>query len=195
MHDLQIFTTQPQRVEQLLERVAELQAAQARSIGRTDVHGDIAGVVVDLVQAEQIILIGALDGGVEILADVDPQHAFEPGRFDTSQQGIDTVVVEAHAIDDRLGFRQAEDSRLRVAGLRARRHGADLDEAETQLRQPANGLTILVQPRGQTYRVGKVQPHHPHWQAGRRLAKHRIQPETAARANQLEGKFVGSFRR
>src|SRR3546814_14603954 len=92
----------------MLERVAELQAAQARRVRRTDVDGDVACVVIDLVQAEQVVLLGALDRRIEILADVDTEDALEPGGLYPSQQRIYTMVIETHAIDDRLGLGQAE---------------------------------------------------------------------------------------
>ncbi len=50
--------------------------------------------------------------------------------------------------------------RLGVARLRARGHGADFDETETQLREAIDGRTVLVQAGSQPDRVGKVEPHH-----------------------------------
>jgi hypothetical protein len=52
--------------------------------------------------------------------------------------------------------------RLRVAGLRTRRHRADLDEAEAQRRQRVDVRAVLVKPRGQSHRIGKVDAHHVH---------------------------------
>lgn len=70
----QLFAALGQGVEQLLERVAELQAAQARGIGRADVDRDVAGGGVDLVQADQVVIDSTFDRGIEVLADVDAQH-------------------------------------------------------------------------------------------------------------------------
>ena len=60
----------------------------------------------------------------------------------------------------RLRLRQAEHARLRVAGLRARRHRADLDEAEAERGQRVDVFAVLVEPGGQADGVGKVKPHH-----------------------------------
>src|SRR5471032_2316717 len=64
-----------QGFEQLLERNTELQATQTGRIRRADVDGDVAGVGVDLVQANQVIIDGALYGRVEVLADIDAEDA------------------------------------------------------------------------------------------------------------------------
>jgi hypothetical protein len=154
----QVFLALAQGFEQLLERVTELQAAQARGVGRADVDGHIAGVGVDLVQAEQVVIYRTFHRGVEVLADIDPEDALVLGGLDPRQQVIDAQVVEPHAIDDRLGLRQAENARLGIARLRTRRHGADLDKTEAQLRKAVDGRTVLVQASCQAHRVGKSSP-------------------------------------
>ncbi|MNK96990.1 hypothetical protein D3C87_1173020 [compost metagenome] len=180
--------------QQLLERIAELQAAQARRVRRADVDRHIAGVGVDLVQADQVIVDRALDRRIEVFANIDTQHALVLGRRHTGQQVIDAEVVEAHAIDDRLGFRQTEQARLRIARLRTRSDGADFDKTETQLRKAVDGRAILVQASRQTHRVRKVQAHDIHRHFCRRLAQQAVEPQTSARADQVQGQIVGSFR-
>jgi len=105
------------------------------------------------------------------------------------------MVIETHAIDDRLGLGQAKYPWLGVAWLRARRHGSHFDETEAQLRHSANGFAVLVQPCCQADRIGEIEPHHLNRKTCWRFAEHCIEPETATGANQLEGKFMGSFRR
>ncbi|MNN43621.1 hypothetical protein D3C81_1578670 [compost metagenome] len=104
----QLLAALGQGIEQLLERIAELQAAQARGVRRADVDGDVAGVGVHLVQADQVVIDGTFDRGVEVLADVDAQHTVVARSPHTAKQVIDAQVVEAHAVDDGRGFRQAE---------------------------------------------------------------------------------------
>src|SRR5690606_17557626 len=191
----QVFLATTQGFEQLAQRIAELQAAQPGGIRRADVDRDVAGVGIDLFQADQVVVHRALDRGVEVLADVDAQHATVLCRAHPLEQVVDAVVVEAHAVDDGLGFRQAEQARLRVARLRARRHGADLGEAETQLAETVDGVAVLVQTGGQSDRVGEFQTHDLHWQGRRLLAQQTVQPQTPARAEQVEGQFVRGFRR
>ncbi|MNI50264.1 hypothetical protein D3C73_1049150 [compost metagenome] len=180
--------------QQLLERIAELQAAQARRVRRADVDRDVAGMGVDLVQADQVIVDRTLDWRIEILADVDAQHALVLGRCDASQQVIDAEVVEAHAIDDRLGFRQTEQARLRVARLRTWRDGADFDKTETQLGETIDGRAVLVQAGGQPHRIREVQAHDIHRRLRRGLAQQAVEPKTPARADQVQGQIVGGFR-
>ena len=149
---------------------------------------------IDLVQAQQVIVHGALHRGIEVLADIDAQHALVLGGLDPRQQVLDTLVVEAHAIDDRLGLGQAEQARLGVARLRPGGHGADLDKTETQLGEAIDGITVLVQARCQPHRIGKIQAHHTHRQAGRGLAQQAIEAQAATGADQVDGQFVGGLR-
>ena len=174
MFSSQLLTALGQGIEQLLERIAELQAAQARGVRRTDVDRDIAGSGVHLVQADQVVVDRALDRGVEVLADVDTQHTAVARRTNTTQQVVDPQVVEAHAVDDCGGLRQAEQPRLGVARLRARRDGADFDETEAQLGKAVDGRAILVQAGGQADRVGEVQAHDRNRQRRRLLAQHAV---------------------
>ncbi|SVJ78053.1 Uncharacterised protein [Klebsiella pneumoniae] len=194
MPQRQRFLTLAQCLQQLLERIAELQAAQAGRVRRADVDGDVAGVGVDLVQADQVVVDRALHRGIEVLADVDPQHAAILRRTHPRQQVVDAVVVETHAIDDRVGLRQAEQARPGIARLRSRSDGADLDEAETELAEPVDGVAVLVQARGQPHRVGKLQAQHRDRQTGRLGRQQAVQAQAAAGPDQVDGQFVGGFR-
>ncbi|MNC41963.1 hypothetical protein D3C75_907570 [compost metagenome] len=148
-----------QGIEQLLERVAELQAAQARGVGRADIDRDVAGGGVDLVQADQVVIDGTFDRGIEVLADVDAQHPLVARGAYALEQVINAQVVEAHAVDDGRGFRQAEQPWLGVARLRTRGDSADFDKTEAQLGEAVDGRAVLVQASCQPHRVGEVQAH------------------------------------
>src|SRR3546814_1425118 len=52
----------------------------------------------------------------------------------------------------------AEDARLRVARLRARRDRSDLREAHAEPQHRGEGVGILVEPGGKTDRIRKVEP-------------------------------------
>ena len=65
-------------------------------------------------------------------------------------------VVEAHAVDHRAVLFQAEQARLRVAGLRARRDAADLDKAETEATGLAPDPGVLVEAGRQTDGICKA---------------------------------------
>ena len=66
-----------------------------------------------------------------------------------------TGIVEAEPVDDGFIVHQPEDARLVVAGLRLRRDGADLGEAETELQDFLGHLGILVVTGGKPQRIGK----------------------------------------
>ena len=59
---------------------------------------------------------------------------------------------------------QPGNPRPRIAGLRPRRHGADLDKAETELQQRIGHFRILVETGRHADRVGKIQAEGPHRQ-------------------------------
>src|SRR5215831_5997781 len=102
-------------------------------------------------EAGEIVLGRALVERVEVLADVESQNAAARGTesrpLHVGEEALDAVVVEAEAVDQRFGFRQTEESRLRISGLRARRHGAAFDEAEAEARQPVDVRRVLVESR------------------------------------------------
>src|SRR5471032_3620244 len=104
---------------------------------------------------------------------------------------IDAQVVKAHAIDDSLGFRQAEDPGFWVARLRAWRHGANFDKTETQLRKPVDGCAVLVEAGSQPDRVGEVESHHRYRHFCRCLAYQAIEPQTTTGTDQVQGQIVG----
>ena len=92
----------------------------------------------------------------------------------------------------RLPLRQAEQARLRVARLRPRRDGADLEEAEAQRGQRVDVLAVLVEAGGQADGVGEVEPHHAHRLAGGHGAGDG-QVQRQRRAHAGEGQVVGGF--
>jgi hypothetical protein len=63
-----------------------LQVAQVLRVRRGDVHHHVAGLVVDAVQACQVVVGGAFDRRVEVLADVDAEHAAERGALDVAHE-------------------------------------------------------------------------------------------------------------
>src|SRR5574337_292668 len=139
-----------------------LELAEVLGVGRGDVDRDVAGQGIDLFEASQVVVGGALDGSVEVLADVDAQHAVVAGGADVGDQGIDAVVVEAHAVDDALYLGQPEQAGPRIAGLRAGGDGADLQKTEAQPGQAVDGLAVLVQAGSQAHPVREAHTHHLH---------------------------------
>ena len=55
---------------------------------------------------------------------------------------------------------EPEEAGLRVARLRARRDGADLEVAEAERGERIEVLRVLVHARGETHGIGEADPHH-----------------------------------
>ncbi len=152
-----------QRAEQAIQFARALQLAQVLGVRRRDIDRHIAGVRVDTLQTVQVVVDGALDRRVGVLADVQAQHAARLAplrRLHIADERIDAAVVEAHAIDQRTRRRQPEHARPRIARLRARRHGAHFDEAEAERAQRIDVGAVLVQARRQPDRVRERDAHH-----------------------------------
>jgi hypothetical protein len=64
-------------------------------------------------------------------------------------------AVEAEAVDHRFVLGQAEQTRLCIAGLGARRDGARLDEAEAHAEITRDEGGVLVETGGQADGIGK----------------------------------------
>ncbi len=68
----------------------------------------------------------------------------------------DPLIIETHSINQSSMLGQTKQARLRIAGLRTRRHGTHFDKAKTQARQPRNSFGILIQTRCKPNRVGEL---------------------------------------
>jgi len=89
--------------------------------------------------------------------------------------------------------RQAEQPRPRVARLRARRHRADLDEAEAERAERIQVFGVLVQSGGEPHRVGETDAEGIHRQVrnGRREAGGK--PAAPGRVQSAQGQAMGGF--
>src|SRR5436190_60741 len=96
-------------------------------------------------QTDQIVIDGTLVGGVEVLADVDPDDSvpFAPRNIDHA--GSNTGIVESHAVYDGFLFHDPEESRLVVPRLRPRRQGSDFDMPESDGAKAIDGFARLVE--------------------------------------------------
>src|SRR5699024_11111970 len=125
------------RVQQLIEELAQmtgvLKLAQVCRIGRGGVDRDVVTAGIDSLQAVAVVAGGFSHRCFLLLADVGADDTAESPLVQPLDQVIDALVVEAQAIDERAVLAQAEQARLRVARLRFRSGGANLDEAETQI--------------------------------------------------------------
>ena len=69
-------------------------------------------------------------------------------------------VVEAHPVDERLVVAEPEEARPRVPGLRERRDGPDLGEAEAQRGPAAQRDGVLVEAGAQPHAAAEAKPRH-----------------------------------
>jgi hypothetical protein len=136
------------------ERLFRLQVAQSLGVRRGNVDGDVGGASVHGAQAGEIVVRGPRIRRVEVLADVEAQDAgpLRAGRI--GEEPLDAIVVEAEPVDERFGLRQPEEARLRIAGLRSRRDGAALDEAEPERGESVDVRGVLVESGGEPDRWG-----------------------------------------
>ena len=141
--------------DQIVQRLAPLQVAQPRGVGRGDVERQIVGQRGEGPDAEHIVLDAV--GRVLVGAEVDADHAGRPA-LKPRQSPLEALIVEAEAVDDGRVLCQAEQPRAGVAGLWPRRQRADLDEAETELQHGGRNLGVLVEAGGEPERIGKPQP-------------------------------------
>ena len=156
--------------DQIVERVALLEIAQARGVWRGNVDRQIIGVRGENLHALDIgggaifrVLVGAEIGA----DDRAPLCAGEPPGGE-----LKPVVVETHPVDDGGVLVQPKKPRLRVADLRPRRHGAGLEEGEAEARETANRLEALVEAGRKPERMRKFEPERVDLEAlvGRVLA-------------------------
>ena len=155
--------------EQRAQRLDSLQGAQTRSVRGGDVDDQVVCLRCQGAGRDQVVLDSVLELNDLGLADV---HA-DNRAYDAAVFGFEvcagggyaracrcgTVIVEAHAVDDRLIFHEAEEARLRVAGLRLTGNGTDLDVAEADTSQRGNALAALVEARGQAEGRGEGDAH------------------------------------
>src|SRR5687767_5701324 len=142
--------------DQRLERIGSLQCPQADSVRRTDVDDEVAGKRMENVDRSQIVVDRFLVWRVLVLPDVDPDDA--AGRALAGQvlpDGFGSGAVESKAIDDRAVFRQPEQTRLRIARLRARSHGADFRESEPKRSPCGKSSSLFIETGGEADRTPK----------------------------------------
>ncbi len=83
-------------------------------------------------------------------------------RGEPAQHGVGAFAVEAEPVDHALVGMEPEQARARIAGLRQRRHRADLDEAEAEPQQRVGHLGMLVEARRHADRIGEIEAEGTH---------------------------------
>jgi hypothetical protein len=88
-----------------------------------------------------------------------PTMPFQEARATFATNRSTPVVVEAEAIDQRFGLGDPEQARLRIAGLRARRHRSAFDETEPERCEPIDVRGVLVESRCEADAIRKLESH------------------------------------
>ena len=101
------------------------------------------------------------------------------------------MVVEAHAVDDALVFGNAEEARLRVAGLRFGRYRADFEEAEAERAQCVYVFAVFIESSSQPDRIGQVDAHE--FDGLGAVVENRKQTEFVHFVERVESEMVGFF--
>ena len=179
--------------QQLFQGVTVLQRAQPRCVRRGNIDRDIGGVLIHFFQANQVVLGGILHRRIKVLTDIDTQHAVEFGFFHLLNQVVHPFVVEAHAVDDGATFRDTEQTRLRVAWLRARGNGTNFDKAKPQTSESVDIIAVLIQPCCQTNRIRKLDARHRHRSSGHLRCKVFQQAEALTGTQHIQTQFMGRF--
>ena len=155
--------------KQRAQRLDSLQGAQAGGVRGRNVDDQVVCLRCQGAGRNQVVLDSVLKLNDLGLADVHADDraygaavfGFEvcAGSSNTRTCRCGTVVVEAHTVDDRLIFHEAEEARLGVAGLRLTGNSTDLDVAEADTSQRGNALTALVEACSQAERRGESNAH------------------------------------
>jgi hypothetical protein len=88
----------------------------------------------------------------DVDADRDIRHRL---AVESLADDVCAFVVESHAVDECLVLAESEQSRSGIPGLPLGRHAADLHVSESERRERARYLCVLIEPRGHADRVRK----------------------------------------
>src|SRR4030095_3077280 len=148
---------------ELLERAAVLQLAEAGRIRGTDVQDKVIRELPQSLKRWQVVADSCLHRRDLGLADIDTHRNSRPFS-DLAQnakpicQKVTTVIVEPEPIDDRLALWNAKDPRLGIARLRAGGDRPNFHKAKSQGIPCRKGDAILVKTGSHPHRIGKLDP-------------------------------------
>ena len=187
-----------QGVQQGIQRLVALQRTQVLGVGAADVHRHVIGPGIDAIEAGEVVVGRLLDRRAGVLADIQAEQAAAVDRaraLHIAHKGFQPLVVEAEAVDQRIGLRQPENARPGVAGLALRCDRANLYKPEPHGLPGRDTARIFVQTGGQTHAVGKTQPaqHHRIVHEGLRIGAAQ-QRGVLGLCQHVDGGFVGGFR-
>ena len=140
------------------QRLDRLQVAQAGRVGRGDVEHEVVGVRGEPAHGAR----GSRSAACSLLAPfarptLTPSTVARAAAGDPRRDRLGAGVREAHAVLQRAVGGQAPHARARVARLRERGDGADLDGAEAERAQALEPARVLVDAGGDAERAREAQ--------------------------------------
>ena len=183
-----------QRLQQAAQRGAELKLAQSGRIGGRQVDRHVIGVGVHLAQAEQVVLMGLLQRGVLVFANIDTHRDTGAVCAQAADQGFYPLIVESHAVDQRLLVFQPEQAGGRIARLGPWCDCAHLHKTEAETGEGGKAGAVLVKACGHTDRVRKIESHDPHRHLGGRTPRGTQQTQLLPGSQQTQTERVRRFR-
>src|SRR5438067_4458050 len=114
------------RLQDARDRLGCLEATQAGRVGTGDVEHRVVGERREPPVGDRVVRLVA----VPVLPHVDADRETLRATLEPPRDGLHAVAVEAHPVQDQPGLGEAEKTGPRISRLRARRHRADLGEAE-----------------------------------------------------------------
>ena len=124
-------------------------------VGRGDVDRQIVGEAGEA--RHPVDIVGDAVGGVAVGAEIDADDAAAaaaPARRRATASWPSLLKPRRLMI---ARCSAAGRGAARIAGLRPRRHGADLDEAEAEREQRVGHLAVLVEAGGEPDRIGEIE--------------------------------------
>ncbi|VXA84140.1 hypothetical protein AERO8C_160293 [Aeromonas veronii] len=151
-------------------------------------------MIINLVHADQVIILALFDGSVFVFADINADDSLIFGLFYLGHQMIHPLVVESHPVDDPLCRNNPEQARLVIAALGSGGDGTDFDKTKSHGAQRVNALTIFIQTGRQSHRIGKRKPHDSDGAFRQILAEETIEWRTEKAGQIFHGEIVSLFR-
>ena len=147
----------------------------------------------DRLQRLGVIVGGTLRRRHLVFANINPEYAAVTATPNPAQEGLEPLVVEAHAVDQRVGLREAKHPGLRIPRLGQGRYRSQLQEPKAQSPQGFKGSGVLIEPGGEAHaiRKGKTQALHG---IGHRRRGQAIQLKAACRSQEAQREVVTGFR-
>lgn len=151
-----------------------LQVAQAWGVGRGQIDRDVVRHGIGGPKGDEVVVGGLFIGRDLVLSDVEPHGPLKTLPLaHVGNSFVDSGIIEAHSVDQRLVLGKAEEAGLGIAGLGPGSDGADLDEREPKAAEGVDGVAFLIKSSRESDRVGEGQPHALDWLRGGEFGRKR----------------------